>query len=255
MSEEFKKSKYSGLNKGTIFKYNIDTIESYNFENFDIKKDMDEFRNFNMTITSKTNSGKSVFMKDICNQIKSWFSQVYLMSVTADLQKDLYDFIPKSQIYNSFNETVLQEIWKTQELVISKNDKNDSNRVLVIYDDLISDPKVRNSKILKKFFCANRQVNISQIFLSQSFKAIPPVLRENVTVAVSFFLDSEDDRIAFSKSYLSVDNAKQGLLLFDKITKEPYQSIVCMNCLVGGDPEKYIRTYVANLKVKKFKMF
>ncbi len=251
--------KYQTLNKGTIYRQNLIESESYNFGTLDIAEDLKEFKSFNCVITSKTNSGKSVLLNDLCYQIKDWYQHVFVFSLTAYLQKDMFNYIKKENIHLGFNEEKLNEIWNSQEelkkkLNMTKIDPDKIPRVLILYDDLISDPKVRNSPILKRMFVAGRHANISQIFLTQSFTAIPPVLRKNVAIAIAFYLDNYMDREAFAKSYLSTKNVKLGIMVFDRVTKEPYTAICILNCKVTQNPEDYIKMYKAKLKVPKFKM-
>lgn len=259
--EVLREEKYTEdlLNKSTIYYNNLRLSSSYNFKALNIVKDLEKFKSFNMIITSKTNSGKSVFTNDIVYQIRNWYTHVYVFSMTSYLQPDLFNYVPKENIFNIFDESKLDHIWtKQMELVMSlkkiKIDEDKIPRVLIIYDDLISDPKVKNSEILKRMFVAGRHVKISQIFLTQSFTAIPPILRKNCAIAVAFYLDSYVDREAFAKSYLSTKNVKLGIMIFDRITKVPYTAICVLNCLVSGEPEEYIRSYKATLSRPKFKI-
>ena len=249
----------ANINKNTIYASNMRMAAAYKFGILDIVKDLDKFKNFNCLITSKTNSGKSVFLKDICSQIKGWYTSVYVFSLTSYLQPDLFDFVPKENIIHTFDQDKLRGIWQAQEQEImrlrrTKIKEENLPRVLILYDDLISDPKVRNSPILKQLFVMARHAKISQIFLSQSFTAVPPVLRKNVAMAISFYLDSETDRKAFCESYLSTKNVRLGMMVFDKVTKEPYQAICILNCKTDSNPENYVKTYKAKLKVAKFLM-
>ena len=247
------------LSKNTIYYNNLKLAKSYNFETLNIAEDLKEFKSFNCIITSKTNSGKSVLLNDIVFQIKDWYSAIYVFSMTSYLQPDLFNYAPKENIINGFCENALSDIWNKQEEMVmklktTKTREENIPKILILYDDLISDPNVRNSPMLKRMFVAGRHCKISQIFLTQSFTAIPPVLRKNCAIAIAFYLDNYADREAFAKSYLSTKNVKLGIMIFDNLTKEPYQSICVLNCKVTSNPSEYIRIFKANLKVPKFKI-
>lgn len=247
------------LNKSTIYYNNLKLAKSYKFDIFNPVEDLKNCKNFSMTITSKRRTGKSVFVKDIVSKIKGWYTQAYVFSMTSDLQPDLYDFVSKENIYNGFNESKLEQIWKSQEQLVMSMRKNriaDEKipHILIIFDDLISDPKVRNSEILKRFYVAGRHILMAQAFLSQNFTSIPPIMRNNVDVSVAFYLDSQDNRESFSKQYLSCKNSKLGEMIFNNITKTPYQAIVCLNYITSQDPTETTKTYIASLKVGKFKV-
>jgi len=245
------------LNKSTIYYNNLKTANAYNFGTLDIANDLKKYKSFNCIVTSKTNSGKSVLLNDLVYQIKDWFVSIYVFSLTSYLQPDLFEYCPESNVIDHFDENKLEEIWNRQEMMLQKllsenKSKDKCPRILILYDDLISDPKVKNSPMLKKLFVAGRHCNISQFFLTQSFSSVSPVLRKNCALAIAFYLDSYIDREAYAKSYLSTKNVKLGIMIFDRITKEPYTAICVLNCLVDSNPENYIKTYKASLDVPKF---
>jgi hypothetical protein len=234
-------------------------VSGLTFNKFDARKVLNETRNFSMVITAKRRSGKSVFMKDICSQIKSWYNHVFVFSMTAEAQPDLFDYVPKDNVINSFDEAKLLKIWESQvreitRLMKTKTDPKKYPKILIIFDDIISDPKVRKSEMLKKLFVMGRHYHFAFIFISQGFKEIPPIMRKNVDVAVAFYLESIDDREDFVDAYLTTRNKQTGIQIFDRITEEPYQSIVILNMGTIKDPEQYVNTYIATLKVPKFKM-
>ena len=113
-----------GLNKGTIYYNNMRLANSYKFDTFDIAKDLEQFKSFNCIITSKTNSGKSVLMNDICYRIKDWYNSVYVFSMTSYLQPDLFTFVPKENIIRGFSEERLEEIWNRQERLVMELKKS-----------------------------------------------------------------------------------------------------------------------------------
>jgi hypothetical protein len=243
----------------TIAQQNEDLANGYNFQVFDIVKALNDRRNFAMTITSKRNTGKSVLLKDLCYQIKNWYQEVFVFSLTAHLQPDLFDFVKKENVINAFDEERIKQIWDTQENLVMKLKKmkvkpEEIPKVLLLFDDLIADPNVRKSDILNRLFIAGRHVHFAQIFITQTFKGVPPTIRTNVDIACAFYLNSYDDRDEFSGQYLSTKNKKLGMNIFDRITKEPYQAIVVLNFNISPSPEDYITTYIAKLKVPKFKM-
>jgi hypothetical protein len=198
----------TSLNKSTLYYYNKSKVDSLNIKTFDVKKDLKSYPHMNCIITSKTNSGKSVFLKDMCYELRDHYTQVYVFSLTAHLQPDLFSFVPEENIINRWDEPMLAEIYKQQEnevlrLLKEGRDKDKMPKVLIIYDDLISEPAVAKSSVLKSLFVMGRHSCISQIFLTQSFVACPPILRKNCALAIAFYLDSQVDREAYAKSYLS----------------------------------------------------
>jgi hypothetical protein len=220
---------------------NEDLANSYKFQIFDIIKSLNDKKNFAMTITSKRRTGKSVLLKDLCHKIKNWYQDVFVFSLTAHLQPDLFDFVKKENVINAFNEDRIKQIWDTQEKLVMKLKKLEISedkipKVLLLFDDLIADPRVRKSDILNRLFIAGRHVHFAQIFITQTFCGVPPTIRTNVDVAVAFHLNSYDDRDAFSRQYLSTKNNKLGHNIFDKISKEQFQAIIVLNFVISQEP-------------------
>jgi hypothetical protein len=234
-------------------------LNELQFNEFDPVNELKDIKNFSMTITSKRRTGKSVFMKDICSKIKDWYVETYVFSLTSEYQHDLFDYIKDENVVNSFDQHRLEDLWTQQKTKIMKMEKagvekKDMPHILILFDDLISDSRVRNSSILNRFYSAGRHLCFACIFITQYFTSIPPVLRTNVDIAVAFYIESYDSRDAFSRQYLSTKNNKLGIMIFDKITKEPYQALVVCSSKIDQDPSSYIRTYTAKLKLPKFMM-
>ena len=238
-------------------------VNSLNFEEFDIRKELDDKCNFFMTITAKRRSGKSVLLKNLCYQIKDWYASCYVFSMSAGLQPDLFDFVAKENIYDGFQEEKLLEIWNAQKAMVmslkkTKTKDKDIPKVLILFDDIIGSEKVRHSSVLNNFAILGRHLHFAVIILSQEMGGkygIPKVIRSNVDVAIAFYLDSEVCRDLFCTQYLSAQNKKIGLVIFDKITRgKPYQSIIVLNCKVNSNITEVVKTFIAKEKVPKFKL-
>lgn len=243
-------------------KANQDYVDNLDLKVFDILKDLKERPNFAMSITAKRNSGKSVLMKDLCYQIKNWYANVYVFSQTAKLQPDLFSYIDEDNIIDGFNENALREVWQAQYNQVMKLKKmgvapDKIPKVLILFDDIIGDPRVRNSKILNDFFIQGRHLHFGVMIITQELGGkggLPKVVRANLDCAVAFFLNNEYDRKLFVDQYLSTKNALIGHKIFDRVCHKEYQAIVVLNYITDPNPENYIRTYVASPKVPKFKM-
>jgi hypothetical protein len=237
--------------------------ETLKFDKFDIRKELDNKRNFAMTITSKRRTGKSVLLKDLCSQVKDWYESVFVFSMSAHLQPDLFDFVPKDHIIQGFDEEKLKQIWNTQEERILKLKKLDVSpkvlpKILVLFDDIIGDEKVRHSQTLNNFFILGRHLQFAVVILTQTISGkwgLPGVIRSNVDVAISFFLDAEYDRKCFTDQYLSAKNKRAGSIIYEQITRSrPFQAIVVLNCVISQDITECVKTFIAREKLPKFKI-
>jgi hypothetical protein len=117
-----------------------------------------------MHIYGQRRTGKSVALRHLLHDVKDWYKKAYVFSETIHLQPDLFDYIPKHNQFNSFDQYKLQEIYNEQETYILKNisagkKKEDLNYVLVLFDDCINDTNFRSSEILKRIHISGRHVN------------------------------------------------------------------------------------------------
>lgn len=91
------------VNKSSSIKDGTDITTSIVFggalEYYDPEKLPEHFA---MLICAPRRSGKTHLLKYMLYAIKDQFEYAYLFSATANLQDDNYDFIPKSNRYDSF---------------------------------------------------------------------------------------------------------------------------------------------------------
>ena len=248
-----------GLNKSTMYYNNNKIANNYNFRDFDIVRDLKDRKNFSMTITAKRCTGKSVLLKDLCHKIKGWYDDVHIWSSTSHLQPDLFDFVKETNVHEQFDEEEFLQIYNKKKdsilkLMQKQSDKKKLAHTLLIFDDMITDKVVMTSKAVSSLFTLGRHSNFAIIFITQNFVSIPKLWRTNVDVAIAFFLDNEKDRTNFIDSYLSTRNRGIGRCIFDNITKESHNCIVCMNNLTSQNPEDLVRKYKASMNVPNFKM-
>lgn len=241
------------VNKSTISYNNTLLANSYLIKEFDFKEYKDT-KNLLITITSKRRTGKSVLLKNLCYIARSWYKKVHVFSMTAHLQPELFDFLDPEDINHGFNEQRLNDVWDKQEKAFKDLSGANLPHVLIILDDIISDPNFKKSPMMAKLAVMGRHLNFCVVILSQNFTSIPPVVRNNVDIAIAFYLDSYTNREQFAKSYLSTKNVKVGIELFERITKVPYQAIIVQNGRITSNPEEYIKSFIADLNVPSFKM-
>ena len=243
--------------------------ETYNLEEFDILKDLGSRRNICAIINSRRNTGKSVLTSHLCRQIHSqkWYSSVFVFSLTAHLQ-NVFNFVPKENIFKGLDSEKLQQIWNSQEKMITEEMEKHKNesvekqekekqklpKILIIMDDIIGDQNIRKSKELTDLFIAGRHVLISTFIITQDFKSLHPKVRKQADIAIAFQLNDETEREAFVCSYMSIRSKKQGMILFDEITKEPFNALVVLNFNITHNPEDYIKVIKADINTKPFPM-
>ena len=112
------------------------------------------------------------------NPKSGYFDLVFLFSPTChhdDLPK--YLDIPKNRMYDKNFEGPLQHIIKTQKDIIEKKGLDKSPKLLIIFDDIISQKKFMTSEFFTQMYIQNRHLGISTWVCTQSFNKIPRVCR------------------------------------------------------------------------------
>ncbi len=244
----------NGLNNGSIYKADLIHANELHSKIKDLDPTSIGEQCGCMSITAMTGAGKTILIKDLLSHNHGKYNKIYLISRTAKAQP-IYDFIPRSNIRDNFDEEFLQKIYDSQSGARQRNNKKMPDPILIIMDDIINDEKYKKSKVINNLFTEGRHYNISVWFLTQNFTSLKQLQRNNVKWAVSFCHDTALERDKFSSAYLSTRNARTGRILFDKITKEkPYQCVVVEVYKVGVSPEEKIRKYTADPNVRKFKV-
>lgn len=218
--------------------------------------------NFSMAIYGRRRSGKTIVLKDILSKIKKWFDSAYLFSETIDDQPLLYNFIPKENRFNSFDQEKIRKIYTKQQGYIrqemDKNPKVDKSKlkhILFIFDDCINAVDFRSSEILNKIHVSGRHTNCASIILSQEVggkNGINKVQRTNEDIIISFFQKADYDRELIISQYLSIVDKKIGNEIYRSLTSKDFHCIVIENYKTTQKYEEFVHWYLADEKVKDF---
>ena len=125
-------------------------------------------------VMSKRNSGKSVFVNDLVQQllVNNKVDSVIVFSATAMYNND-YKNIPKSHILQ-YSDNKIRQIMNLQK----KKPVSQRNQVLVVLDDLLG--SVKNSDEILKLYSLGRHFNITPVLISQTAnRLISPTIKNN----------------------------------------------------------------------------
>ena len=115
-------------------------------------------------------------------------------------------------------------------------------KTLIVFDDIIAD-MINNKKlnsVVTKLFIRDRKLNISFVFITQSYFKVPEDARLNFT---HFFImkipnKTELQQIVLNQS--SDTNSKDFIKIYKKYTAEPYSSLVNDATLTSDNPLRFI---------------
>jgi septin family protein len=141
----------------------------------------------------KSGSGKTTVINYMLTQpdfMKDFFHEIFLFSPTAK-KDDLVDHLEldDDHIFTDINEDDLNTIIEYQDELIEKNGiehTGENSRVLIIFDDILSNEKFLKSPAMIKLATMGRHSLISSIINTQSYTKVPRAIRLQANSVVLF---------------------------------------------------------------------
>ena len=123
------------------------------------------------------------------------------------------------------------------------NDMQDvyKNKVLIIFDDMIAD-MINNNKlnpIVTELFIRGRQLNISIVFITQSYFKVPKDVRLNSTHFFIMKIPNKRELQQIALNHSSDIGFKDFMNIYNKYTKEPYPFLVNDTTLPSDNPLRF----------------
>jgi len=141
-------------------------------------------------LVGRTGSGKTLTMINMLmnkNMLKGYFQKVKLfVGVKPDSEMIKSINLDKKHIKEDFTEDDVKTEWTKCEKDVEKNGMKNSKRTLFIFDDILGNPKFMRSGIMRKIATANRHANVSYMILSQYYRGVTPIIRQNASFLVYF---------------------------------------------------------------------
>ena len=194
---------------------------------------------YRMLIISPSGSGKTNALLNLIQQDNNIIDKMYLSA--KDLEEPKYQLSikkgEKAGIKNLNDPNAFIEYSNTMDDVYNNIDDYNAKRkrkLLIVFDDMIAD--IMTSKkfqaIIKELFIRCRRLNISLVFISQSYFSVPKEVRLNSTHCLIMQIHNkrEIQQIAFNHS-ADIDY-KDFLKIYRNCTKEPY----CFLLLPADNP-------------------
>ena len=97
-------------------------------------------------------------------------------------------------------------------------------RVLIVFDDMIADIESNNklSPIVTELFLRGRKLNISLVFISQSYFNVPKTIRLNATHCFIMKIPNKRALQQIASNHSSDIDFKDFMKFYKEYTKEPY---------------------------------
>ena len=115
------------------------------------------------------------------------------------------------------------------------------NKILIIFDDVIAD-MINNKKlnsIVTELFIRGRKLNISLVFITQSYFKVPKDVRLNTTHFFIMKIPNKRELQQIAISHSSDIDFKDFIKIYNKCTDKPYSFLVNDTTLSSDDPLRF----------------
>ena len=117
------------------------------------------------------------------------------------------------------------------------------SKVLIVFDDMIAD-MINNNKlnpIVTELFIRGKKLNISIVFIMQSYFKVPKNVRLNSTHFFIMKIPNKRELQQIALNHLSDIDFKDSIKIYKKYTKEPYSFLVNDTTLPSDDPLRFTK--------------
>ena len=119
------------------------------------------------------------------------------------------------------------------------------NKILIVFDDTIAD-MIHNKKlnsIVTELFIRGRKLNISLVFITQSYFKVPKDVRLNTTHFLIMKIPDKRELQQISINHSSNINTKDFIKIYKKSTNEPYSFLVNDSTLSSDNPLRFRKKF------------
>ena len=200
---------------------------------------------YRILIIGGSGSGKTNTLLNLINNQPD-IDKIYLYA--KDPYEDKYQFLTKKREsigIKHFNDPkAFIEYWNDMHDVYQNiNDYNPDkeNKILIVFDDMIAD-MINNKKlnsIVTELFIRGRKLNISLVFITQSYFKIPKDVRLNTSHFFIAKIPNKRELQQIAINHSSDINTKDFANIYRKCTSEPYSFLVNDTTLPSNNPLRF----------------
>ena len=230
--------------------FNLDNIVSKNNKNSD--KDWP----FRMLIIGPSGSARINALLHLIQKVNNTnaIDKIYLYA--KDLSEPKYEFLinnrKNAEIKNYSDPTAFIEYSSTVDDVFENIDDYNTKRkrrILIVFDDMIADIMTNKKfqSIIKELFIGCRKLNISIIFITQSYFRTPKDARLNSTHYLLMKIQSKRELQNIAQDNSEHIDFKDFLKIYKNCTNEPYSFMTFDTTLSTSDPMRFRKNFSESL--------
>ena len=197
-------------------------------------------------IAGGSGSGKANTLINLINE-QGDIDKIYLHA--KDLSKPKYEFLIKKRentgIKHVNDSNAFIECSNTMDDVNENIDEYNPNRkrkTLIVFDDVVADimkKKKTFQAIIKELFIRCRKVNISLVFITQSYFSVPKDVTLNSTHYLIMKINNKRELQNISTNHSADTDYKDFIKIYRECTKEPYSFLTIDTILPASDPLRF----------------
>ena len=131
----------------------------------------------------------------------------------------------------------MQDVYKN----IDEYNTDKERKILIVFDDMIAD-MINNKKlnsIVTELFIRGRKLNISLVFITQSYFKVPKDVRLNTSHFFIAKIPNKRELQQIALNHSSDINSKDFIKIYKKCTAEPYSFLVNNATLASNNPLRF----------------
>ena len=135
----------------------------------------------------------------------------------------------------------MQDVYKN----IEEHNADTERKILIVFDDMIVD-MINNKKlnsIVTELFIRGRKLNISLVFITQSYFKVPKDVRLNSTHFFIMKIPNKRELQQIALNHSSDINSKDFIKIYKKYTAEPYSFLVNDATLASDNPLRFRKIF------------
>ena len=224
---------------------NLDSITNKNNKKHNEKWPYIPDHPYRIIIIGSSGSGKANALINLVNE-QNYIDNVYLYA--RDLSEPKYEYLIKKRedagIKHLNNPNAFIECSNTMDDVYENiHDYNSSRKrkILIVFDDMIADI-MTNKKfqaIIKELFIRWRKLNISLVFITQSYFSVPKDVRLNSTHYLIMKINNRKELQNIAINHSADIDYKDFIKIYRECTKEPYNFLTIDTTLPASDPLRF----------------
>ena len=176
--------------------------------------------NHTVICCGKRNSGKSVILKHLVELEKDQFDKIFVICPTESINRFYQDIVDEKCIFDSYNETWTDKLIDKLTTANANTPKDELKKVLLIFDDILSDIDFHQSPAMKKIFTRGRHLGLSIICTAQYLYQLPPICRCNSDFVLVGSMNNQSKNLLCDEFLAGSLDRKQFINLYNKATKD-----------------------------------